>query len=182
MARRERFERRLRAVGDRPVRSYAGEEIEISLTYASDDTVALPGVSVDEIETPGGDGSTSFEDDGNPMDGWTVPGAPAGSEPNPNDWIVGTAEDSPEPLGATIDASLAQEPEVIAFESSTLGRYPFSAAGGIVDIAPIGFTLENTDPAHLLDRLLHGRSVGWTRRGGRKLAHRWLSNYLTVTS
>ena len=37
------------------------------------------------------------------MDGWTVPGAPEGSQPNPNDWTVGTVEDSPEPLGATID-------------------------------------------------------------------------------
>ena len=36
---------------------YAGQEIEISLTYASDDIVALPGVWVDDIETPGGDGS-----------------------------------------------------------------------------------------------------------------------------
>ena len=140
---------------------YAGEEIEISLTYASDDTVALPGVWVDDIETPGGDGSTSFEDDGDPMDGWTVPGAPEGSEPNPNDWIVGTVEDSPEPLGTTIDASLALQPEVHRVRVARCsGAYPFSAAGGIVDIAADRLRAGDADAADLLDRVLHGRSVG----------------------
>ena len=36
-----------------------------------------------------GHGSTSFEADGNTMDGWTVPGAPAGSPGNDVDWTVG---------------------------------------------------------------------------------------------
>ena len=30
--------------------------------------------------------STSFEDDAVPMDGWSTPGPPEGSAPNPNDW------------------------------------------------------------------------------------------------
>jgi hypothetical protein len=33
-------------------------------------------------------GSTSFESDADPLDGWQVPGAPAGSLPNVNDWVV----------------------------------------------------------------------------------------------
>ena len=51
----------------------------------------FPGVFVDDIEVSTGEGTTSFEDDGDPMDGWTVPGAPqdeAGIEgPNRNDWV-----------------------------------------------------------------------------------------------
>ena len=31
---------------------------------------------IDDIEVSTGEGSTSFEDDGDPMDGWTVSGAP----------------------------------------------------------------------------------------------------------
>ena len=46
---------------------------------------------IDDIEVSTGEGTTSFEDDGDPMDGWTVPGAPqddAGIEgPNRNDWV-----------------------------------------------------------------------------------------------
>ena len=46
---------------------------------------------IDDIVVSTGEGSTSFEDDGDPMDGWTVTGAPqdgAGIEgPNVNDWI-----------------------------------------------------------------------------------------------
>jgi len=158
---------------------YAGQQIEISLTYAGDDSVALPGVWIDDIVGPGGQGSTSFEADGNPLDGWTVPGAPAGSEPNPNDWRAGTVADSPAPLGPTIDASFAQQPQVISFLSSVFGRYPFSTAGGIVDIAPIGFALETqtrpiystgffTDPQSGEDVVVH------------ELAHQWVGDYLTI--
>ena len=158
---------------------YANQQIEISLSYASDDIVAFPGVFVDDIQGSGGVGSTSFEDDGDTMDGWAVLGAPPESQPNPNDWIVGTAEQAPEPLGPTIDASLAQQPEVIRFLSSVFGRYPFSAAGGIVDIAPISFALENqtrpiyssgffTDPQQGEDVVVH------------ELAHQWAGDYLTV--
>jgi hypothetical protein len=158
---------------------YAGQQVEVSLTYAADDLVAYPGVWVDDIAGPGGQGTTSFEADGNPLDGWTVPGAPEGSEPNPNDWVTGTVEDSPEPLGGTIDASLDQQPEVIAFESSLFGRYPFSAAGGIVDIAPIGFALETQT------RPIYSTAFFTDAQSGEdvvvhELAHQWFGDYLTV--
>jgi hypothetical protein len=39
------------------------------------------------VQVSTGEGTTSFEDDADPMDGWTVPGPPEGSDPNPNDWI-----------------------------------------------------------------------------------------------
>jgi hypothetical protein len=44
------------------------------------------GSFVDAIDAPGTAADTSFEDDLDPMDGWTVPGPPPGSDPNPNDW------------------------------------------------------------------------------------------------
>jgi hypothetical protein len=44
------------------------------------------GAFLDDIQVSTGDGTTSFEDDGDPMDGWTVSGAPPGSDSNPNDW------------------------------------------------------------------------------------------------
>jgi hypothetical protein len=73
---------------------YAGKQVEISITSVSDwGFQQFPGVFVDDIETPTGDGNTSFEDDGgpDPADGWDVTGAPqddAGIEgPNRNDWV-----------------------------------------------------------------------------------------------
>ena len=159
--------------------AYAGKTIELALTYASDDIVAYPGVFVDDITGPAGAGTTSFEDDGNTLDGWTTPGAPAGSEPNPNDWTVGTIEIAPEPLGPVIDGSLAQQPEVLDFLASIYGRYPFSTSGGIVDVAPIGFALENqtrpiystaffTDPVSGEDVVVH------------ELAHQWAGDDVTI--
>jgi hypothetical protein len=48
-------------------------------------------VFIDDIEVSTGEGSTSFEDDADPMDGWTIPGAPQDEQgiegPNRNDWV-----------------------------------------------------------------------------------------------
>ncbi len=70
---------------------YAGSQVEVSITVLSDWGLQLfPGVFIDDIEVSTGEGSTSFEEDGNPMDGWTVPGAPQDVEgiegANANDW------------------------------------------------------------------------------------------------
>ncbi|HSK16648.1 MAG TPA: M14 family zinc carboxypeptidase [Gaiellaceae bacterium] len=62
---------------------YAGKQIEVSISYASDWAVQGLGAFADLINVPGGDGSTSFETG---LDGWTVPGPPAGSAANANDW------------------------------------------------------------------------------------------------
>jgi hypothetical protein len=72
--------------------AYAGSQVEVSITAVSDwGFQQFPGVFVDDIESSTGEGNTSFEDDADPMDGWTVPGAPqddAGIEgPNRNDWV-----------------------------------------------------------------------------------------------
>jgi Zinc carboxypeptidase/Immune inhibitor A peptidase M6 len=70
---------------------FANQQVEVSITALSDwGLQQFPGVFIDDIVVSTGEGSTSFEDDADPMDGWTVPGAPqdeAGIEgPNRNDW------------------------------------------------------------------------------------------------
>jgi len=71
--------------------AYAGQQVEVSISYASDWATQGLGVFVDDVTGP--DGSTSFE---TALDGWTVSGAPAGSAPNANDWIRTTAAGFPE--------------------------------------------------------------------------------------
>ncbi len=71
---------------------FAGSPVEISITSLSDwGFQQFPGVFIDDIAVSTGEGTTSFEDDGNPMDGWTVPGAPQDAEgvegANVNDWV-----------------------------------------------------------------------------------------------
>ncbi len=67
---------------------YAGEQVEISISYVSDWGVQGIGTFLDQIEvTPTGEGNTSFEDDGDQMDGWEIPGPPEGTALNSNDWL-----------------------------------------------------------------------------------------------
>ncbi|HEY7122289.1 MAG TPA: hypothetical protein VH329_07000, partial [Solirubrobacterales bacterium] len=67
--------------------AYAGQQVELSISYVSDWGTQGVGAFVDDIQVSNGDGTTSFEDDADPMDGWTVPGPQPGSADNPNDWI-----------------------------------------------------------------------------------------------
>jgi Zinc carboxypeptidase/Immune inhibitor A peptidase M6 len=67
--------------------AYAGQQVEVSISYVSDWGTQGVGAFVDDINVSNGDGSTSFEEDGDPMDGWTIPGPQPGSADNPNDWI-----------------------------------------------------------------------------------------------
>lgn len=67
--------------------AYAGDQVELSISYASDWGVQGLGSFLDSVEVSTGEGTTSFEDDADPMDGWSVPGPQPGSDPNPNDWI-----------------------------------------------------------------------------------------------
>ena len=71
--------------------AYAGSQVEVSITVLSDWSFQeFPGVFVDDIEVSTGEGSTSFEDDVDQLDGWAIPGAPqddSGIEgANVNDW------------------------------------------------------------------------------------------------
>ena len=95
----DRAERRLGAVAV-DLSRYAGKQVEVSLAYASDDVVQLRRRRRSTTSSSrAAQGSTSFEDDGDTLDGWTVPGAPAGSPGNANDWIVGTVADTPPAVG-----------------------------------------------------------------------------------
>ena len=75
---------------------YAGETIEISISYASDWATQGLGVFLDDITLPDGT-STSFESG---LDGWNVAGPPPGSGANGTDFAVTSAAGFP--VGASI--------------------------------------------------------------------------------
>jgi hypothetical protein len=72
--------------------AYAGKQVEVSITYASDWATQGLGVFVDDVTLPDGS-STSFETS---LDGWSVPGPPPGDAPNANDWKRTDAAGFPE--------------------------------------------------------------------------------------
>ena len=72
---------------------FPGQQVEVSISYASDWSVQGLGVFVDDIVVSTGEGTTSFESG---YDGWTIPGSPPGSSPNGNDFTRTTAAGFPE--------------------------------------------------------------------------------------
>ena len=77
---------------------FANQQVEVSISYASDWATQGLGVFVDDIEVSTGEGTTSFETG---LDGWSMLGAPPGSSPNPNDFNRTTAGGFPEGPSAT---------------------------------------------------------------------------------
>ena len=81
---------------------YAGQQIELSISYVSDWATQGLGVFIDDVtllcET------TSFE--GGSLDGWTVPGSPEGSAPNANDFVPITGAGFPEGAAVAMDDSM----------------------------------------------------------------------------
>ncbi len=69
-------------------------QVEISIAYVSDWATQGLGVFIDDIVVPTGEGSTSFEN--GDTGGWEITGPPAGSAPNPNNFIITTAAGFPE--------------------------------------------------------------------------------------
>jgi hypothetical protein len=160
--------------------AYAGSSIEVSITYAGDDLVAAAGVAIDDIVVSTGEGTTSFEDDGDLLDGWTVSGPPDTSPGNESDWFVGTVADLPPPAGAIVQGSFARQPEILDFLSGFFGRYPWKASGGIVDdLDELTFALENqTRPIYSDDFFtdsFNGDSVVV-----HELAHQWFGDELRL--
>lgn len=131
--------------------AYAGTDVELSITYASDAKVANNGLFIDDVAVSTGEGGTSFEDDGDTWDGWVAAAPPAGSPAIGETWTA--TEEPPPTVGARTAASLAREPEIIRFLEGCFGDYPFRDAGGIVDDLPgLGFALENqTRPIYSKD-------------------------------
>ena len=89
--------------------SYAGQDVEIALTYASDDIVQRWGVAIDDVAFTAGDGTTSFED--GDAGGWKVPGVPPPTTVNENDWFVAGVEDLPPALGPIVQETDRPTPE-----------------------------------------------------------------------
>ena len=158
---------------------YAGKQVEVSISYASDDIFNFGGLFVDDIVVSTGEGSTSFED--GTLDGWSVPGAPAGSEPNVNDWRAGTPADEPQPVGEIARGALDRQPEILDFLSGIWGRYPFRTAGGIVDdVRGLGFALETqTRPVYARD-FFEDRENPTDSVVVHELAHQWVGDSLAL--
>ncbi len=154
--------------------------VEVSITYASDQFVQGRGVALDAIVVGTGDGSTSFEADGDQLDGWVAPlTGPEGSADNPNTWTPAATVAALPGLGAAAFSVFDRQPEIIAFEASLFGRYPFSAAGGIVDAVGIGFALENqTRPIY--SPFFFTSDVGGTFGVVHELAHQWVGDSVAV--
>ena len=158
---------------------WAGGAAEVSVSYVSDDTVQDRGVFLDDVVTPTGAGSSSFERGRDPLAGWQVAGPPAGSSPNPNDWIVTSASRvAIDTVGEQVDASFARQPEIIDYLASLYGAYPFAAAGGTVDDLDAGFALENqTRPVYSPVFWLYGAGDSVVVH---ELAHQWYGDHVSV--
>ncbi|HET7236101.1 MAG TPA: M14 family zinc carboxypeptidase, partial [Actinomycetota bacterium] len=66
---------------------WAGQDVEVSISYASDWAVQGVGAFVDDIDAPGTTGDATFDAS---LDGWTVMDGttlPLPSDPNPNNWF-----------------------------------------------------------------------------------------------
>jgi hypothetical protein len=157
---------------------FAGKSVDVAITYMSDKVVPFDGVFVDDVTVSSGEGTTSFEDDGNTLDGWAASAPPPGSPANTVRWTAGT--DSPPPLGERVEASFKRQPEIIDFLSGYFGRYPFKASGGVVDdLNGLGFALENQT------RPIYAKNFFKDRQGGdsvvvHELAHQWVGDDMAV--
>jgi hypothetical protein len=157
-------------------------QVEVSLTYATDFAVPAYGVVVDDIVVSTGQGSTSFEDDGDLMDGWAVLGPPEGSPDAVNDWIVGGPEILAPTEGEIALGSLARQDEVIPFLEGVFGRYPFRAAGGVVPEAPdLTFALE-TQTRPIYSRYFFGDSISGDSVVVHEIAHQWTGDKLALAA
>jgi hypothetical protein len=83
--------------------AYAGQQVDIRISYASDWATQGLGVFVDDVTLPDGS-STSFE--GGDTGGWAVTGPPPGSAPNANNFVFTTSEGFPEGAAITTEDTL----------------------------------------------------------------------------
>jgi hypothetical protein len=159
--------------------AFAGRQVELSISYASEYSNQGAGLFVDDIVVSTGEGTTSFEDDGDRADGWAASGPPEGSPPNANDWVIGETGVG-EDTGDIARASLDRQPEIIDFLSDTFGRYPFRAAGGVVSDEPrLGFALE-TQTRPVYSRYFFTDSVSGDSVVVHELAHQWFGDSLAL--
>ena len=157
--------------------AYAGGQVQISISYVSDKRVQGAGVFIDNVVVSTGEGSTSFEDDGDVMDGWTI-GGPDGTA-NANNWAVGSPDDLPHP-GTLAQGIFARQPEFLRFLSNSFGPYPFSTAGGVMD-AHLGLdsSLETqTRPVYAREHFSSETAAEIDVI--HELSHQWFGNSVTI--
>ncbi len=133
--------------------AYAGSNVELAISYVSDDTIQHRGVVVDDIVGPGGAGSTSFENDGNTLDGWTVPGRPGGHRRPTRT----TGRRAARPTCRASAASRAAR-WIASRRSSTSSR----ASGGAIRSAPPAGSSTTCRGSASPWRPRRGRSTRWT--------------------
>jgi hypothetical protein len=154
--------------------------VEISITYVTDETFALRGAGIDDIVVSTGEGSTGFEGT-EPLNGWVIATEPPeGSEPLAVTWSVTELVSTVVPtFGEVAEGSLDRQPEIIDFLEGILGPYPFSASGGIVDNADIGFALE-TQTRPIYAPVFFFESIGGDSVIVHELAHQWVGDSLAI--
>lgn len=155
------------------------KSIEVSITYATDGSVQYHGVAIDDLAvTMNTSGvTTSFEPD--PLAGWEAAPLRPDGQANTNVWIAGDLIPAVPGLGASALVSFDRQPEIIKFEAENFGPYPFNASGGIVDVAEIGFALENqTRPIY--SQWFFGGPEGNDFVVVHELAHQWFGDSLAL--
>jgi hypothetical protein len=161
---------------------FAGKDVELAITYASDISGQHDGVLLEDIKVSTGEGSTSFEPDRqrDRLNGWKVSGAPKGSPENGDDWTAGVS--APRSIGSKVKDSLSRQPRLIHFLSKLFGKYPFKEAGGVVTSAEgLGFALESQS------RPLYTKDFFYDAAGAdslmvHQLAHQWFGGSVSLAS
>ncbi|MGH9022391.1 MAG: M1 family metallopeptidase [Acidimicrobiia bacterium] len=159
---------------------YAGGEVEVAITVASDDALPYVGVFLDDVVVSHADGSTSFEDDGDALDGWRVPGAPEGSEANSTDWITGGVAAGPPTVGERATVALGRQGEILGYLADLLGQYPYSVAGAIENTADSGFAALETQTRPIYSWPLFTDPTVGASIMAHELSHQWLGNSLRI--
>jgi hypothetical protein len=159
--------------------AYAGRQVELALSVVHDASGANAGVFVDDIRVSTGEGTTSFEADGDPADGWRAAAAPPGSPSQDVGWTVGTVEEAPERATLAL-RSLGRQGEVLDFLERHLGPYPFSQAGGIVDRDRRLFFALETQTRPVYSPFFFTNTLSGDLVVVHELAHQWVGDSLTV--
>ena len=137
--------------------AYAGKQVEVSLTHASDDLFQYAGVVVDDITVSFAARLDLVRERPRRLGGVRTAGRQPAERQRLDRRRAGADAAHARPGGQ--GATSREQPEIIRFLSGIFGRYPFSAAGGIVDDADgLGFALENqTRPIY--SKVFFGTSV-----------------------